>query len=130
MRRAGRLAWTPAMLALAISAVAAHAAATCNVKDYGAKGDGATKDTAAIQTAIDACVKKGGGTVVLAAGTYVSAPIVLGSRITLHLEKGATLLGSPDHADYPPKVEFKVPDAQPLISATNARNIAITGEGT
>jgi polygalacturonase len=118
------------MLAVAVSAGAAHAAAKCNVKDYGAKGDGATKDTAAIQAAIDACVKKGGGTVLLTSGTYVSAPIVLGSNITLHLDKGATLLGSPDHADYPPKIEFHVPDAQPLIGATNAENVAITGEGT
>ncbi len=128
MRETTRICF--AMLALAVSAGAAHAAATCNVRDYGAKGDGATKDTAAIQGAIDACVKQGGGTVELGAGTYVSAPIVLGSNITLNLEKGATLLGSPDHADYPPKVEFKLPDAQPLIGATNAENVAITGEGT
>jgi polygalacturonase len=118
------------MVALAVSACAAHAAATCNVRDYGAKGDGATKDTAAIQGAIDACVKRGGGTVEVTAGTYVSAPIVLGSNITLHLDKDATLLGSPDHADYPPKTEFHLPDAQPLIGATNAENVAITGEGT
>ncbi|HEX4032473.1 MAG TPA: glycoside hydrolase family 28 protein [Terracidiphilus sp.] len=115
-----------AMLALA----AAAGAATCNVRDYGAKGDGTTKDTVAIQNALDACEQKGGGTVELTAGTYLSAPIVLGSDITLHLDKSATLLGSPDHADYPAKVEFKEPDAQPLISATNAENVAITGEGT
>jgi len=121
---------TLTLLALLISACAAQAVTTCNVKDYGAKGDGTGKDTAAIQAAIDACEKKGGGTVLLTAGTYVSAPIVLGSNITLHLDKGATLLGSPDHADYRPKVEFKVPDAQPLIGATNAENVAITGEGT
>ncbi len=119
-----------AVLLLAAPACTAHAATTCNVRDYGAKGDGVTKDTLAIQNAIDACEKKNGGTVELTAGTYVSAPIVLGSNITLHLEKGATLLGSPDHSDYPAKVEFKVPDAQPLISATNAEDVAITGEGT
>ena len=109
---------------------ALHAASTCNVRDFGAKGDGATKDTAAIQKAIDTCEGKGGGTVVLPAGTYVSAPIVLKSNITFHLDKGATLLGSPDHADYPAKTEFHVPDAQPLVSATDAVNVAITGEGT
>ena len=120
----------PAILILAASASVLHAAAVCDVQTYGAKGDGATKDTAAIQSAIDACEKKGGGTVHLKAGTYVSAPIVLKSNITLQLDKGATLLGSPDHADYPPKEEFKLPDAQPLIGATGAENIAITGEGT
>jgi polygalacturonase len=119
-----------ALFLLAASAGALHATATCNPRHYGAKADGVTKDTAAIQSAIDACEKKGGGTVELTAGTYVSAPIVLKSNITLHLDKGATLLGSPDHADFPPKVEFKVPDAQPLIGATDAENIAITGEGT
>ncbi|MGB6743513.1 MAG: glycoside hydrolase family 28 protein [Terracidiphilus sp.] len=119
-----------ALFLLAASAGVLHAATTCNPRDYGAKADGATKDTAAIQSAIDACEKKGGGTVELTAGTYVSAPIVLGSNITLHLDKGATLLGSPDHADYPAKIEFKLPDAQPLIGATNAENVAITGEGT
>jgi polygalacturonase len=107
-----------------------HATRTCNPRDFGAKADGVTKDTAAIQKAIDTCAVKGGGTVVLSAGTYVSAPIVLKSKITLQLDKGATLLGSPDHSDYPAKTEFHLPALQSLVSATNAENIAITGEGT
>ncbi len=109
---------------------ALHAARTCNPRDLGAKGDGVTKDTTAIQGAIDACAAKGGGTVRLTAGTYLSAPIVLKSNITLQLDKGATLLGSPDHADYPDKIEFRLPAVQSLVSATNAENVAITGEGT
>jgi polygalacturonase len=119
----------PAFLLLVAGAGALHAE-TCDVRAFGAKGDGATKDTAAIQSAIDACATKGGGTVRLTTGTYVSAPIVLKSNITLQLDKGATLLGSPDHGDYPAKTEFHVPDLQPLLSATDAENIAITGEGT
>lgn len=107
-----------------------HAAGTCDPRAYGAKGDGVTKDTAAIQKAIDVCEQAGGGTVRLSAGTYLSAPIVLKSNITLELDKGATLLGSPDHADYPRKTELREPDLQPLVSATDAENIAITGEGT
>ena len=109
---------------------ALHAAQTCNVRDFAAKGGGISKDTAAIQSAIDACAAKGGGTVLLTAGTYLSAPIVLKSNITLQLDKGATLLGSPDHADYPAKTEFRMPGLQSLVSATNAENVAITGEGT
>ena len=66
----------------------------------------------------------------LTAGTYLSAPVVLKSNITFELEKGATLLGSPDHADYPEKTEFHEPDVQPLVSATDAENLTITGEGT
>lgn len=104
-------------------------AATCDVQHYGAKADGVAKDTAAIQAAIDACARQGGGTVHLAAGTYLSAPIVLKSNITLQLDKGATLLGSPDHADYPAKTEFRAPGMQSLVSATDAENVAITGGG-
>lgn len=115
---------------IAASAPTLHAARTCNPRDFGAKADGATKDTAAIQKAIDVCAAKGGGTVRLEAGTYLSAPIVLKSNITLQLDKGATLLGSPDHADYPAKVEFRLPALQSLVSATNAENVSITGEGT
>jgi polygalacturonase len=115
---------------IAAPATAVHAARTCNPRDFGAKADGTTKDTTAIQSAIDACATKGGGTVQLTAGTYLSAPIVLKSNITLQLDKGATLLGSPDHADYPAKIEFRLPALQPLVSATNAENVAITGEGT
>lgn len=104
--------------------------ATCKVRDFGAIGNGSTKDTAAIQRAIDTCAAKGGGEVILSAGTYLSAPIVLKSRIELELEKGATLLGSPDHSDYPAKTEFRAPGRQSLVSATNAEELAITGEGT
>lgn len=111
-------------------AATAHAATTCNVRTYGATGDGKTKDTAAIQKAIDTCSAKGGGKVLFTAGTYVSAPILIKSNVTLHLDKGATLLGSPDHADYPEKVEFHTPDRQPLVGSENATNIAIEGEGT
>ena len=102
---------------------------TCDPHTYGAKVDGTSKDTAAIQAAIDACEQRGGGTVRLSAGTWLSAPIVLKSNITLELDKGATLLGSSDHQDYPPKTEFRAPGLQSLVSATNATNVSITGEG-
>ena len=117
----------PALLVAA--PVSALAATTCNVRTYGARADGVTKDTHAIQAAIDACEAKGGGTVLLTAGTYLSAPIILKSNITLHLDKGATLLGSPDHADYPAITEFRAPGQQALVSATDATNLSITGDG-
>jgi polygalacturonase len=118
-----------AFIGVAISANALDSSHGCNPRAYGAKGDGVSKDTIAIQAAIDACERQGGGTVQLVAGTYLSAPIVLKSNITLQLDKGATLLGSPDHADYPPMTMFHLPDLQPLVSAVNAANVAITGEG-
>ena len=115
---------------IASSATALHGARTCNPRNFGAKADGTTKDTAAIQKAIDTCAAKGGGTVRLTAGTYLSAPVMLKSNITLQLDKGATLLGSPDHADYPEITEFRLPGVQSLVSSTNAENVSITGEGT
>jgi polygalacturonase len=121
------LAAAAAFTALSASSQASPAA--CDPRAFGAKGDGVAKDTAAIQAAIDACEKKGGGSVRLTAGTYLSAPIVLKSNITLQLDKGATLFGSPDHADYPPMTMFHLPDLQPLVSAVNAENVAILGEG-
>ncbi len=132
MRIPGRRSLTMAFSAafLVATAAALHAAPVCNVRNYGAKGDDATKDTAAIQAAIDACARQGGGTVTLPAGNYLSAPIVLKSNITLHLDKGATLLGSTDHADYPAITEFRAPGLQALVSATNANNVTIDGAGT
>jgi polygalacturonase len=124
------------VLGLALQAVfagslagAQDAPAICSPRAHGAKGDGIAKDTAAIQAAIDACEQHGGGTVRLTAGTYLSAPVVLKSNITLQLDKGATLLGSVDHADYPAKTEFREPGLQSLVSATNAEHVAIIGEG-
>jgi polygalacturonase len=120
-----------AALALAAGALTgAHAAAVCNARRFGAKGDGITLDTKAIQKAIDSCAGKGGGKVVLEGGTFVSAPIVLKSNINLDVEKGATLLGSGNHSDYPEKTEFRNPGRQSLISADHAQNISITGGGT
>ncbi len=108
---------------------AAVAERVCDVRQHGAKGDGVTKDTRAIQAAIDECAHSGGGTVRLSGGTFLSAPIVLGSHITLELAAGTVLLGSPDHADYPAKTEFRSPGLQSLVSATNAEDVAITGSG-
>ena len=69
--------------------------------DFGAKGDGKTIDTKAIQTAIDSCYSNGGGKVLLYGGTFVSGTIILKSNVCLHIEAGATLLGSEDLKDYP-----------------------------
>jgi polygalacturonase len=103
---------------------------TCDVRHYGATGDGVAKSTTAIQAAIDACAKAGGGTVTVEGGTFVSGPVVLRDHITLDIAAGATLLGSPDHADYLPKTEFRSPGLQSLVSATGATDVAITGHGT
>ena len=124
------LAVIAAAITIVMSVPALAAGKVCDVKAYGAKGDGTTKDTKAIQAAIDDCAKTRSGTVTLSGGTFVSGPIVLKSNITLDIAKGATLFGSPDHADYPAISEFKAPGTQSLLRAANAENIAITGAGT
>jgi polygalacturonase len=125
-----RIPGTIFLAALTLCAPLARAARVCDVTAYGAKGDGITKDTHAIQAAIDACAAKDGGTVRLPSGTFLTGPIVLKSHITLEVDAGATLLGSQDKADYPEVQELREPALQPLLSAANAEHIAIRGGGT
>jgi polygalacturonase len=121
------------LLALALApccGAAALAATICDAGAYGAKADGTTKDTLALQKAIDDCAGKGGGTVRLGRGTFLTGPLVLKSHITLQIDAGATLLGSQDRADYPRMTEMREDAIQPLINATNAQDISIRGGGT
>src|SRR3984885_11560610 len=69
-------------------------AAVIDVKAYGARGDGASIDTAAINKAIEAANAQGGGTVRFPAGTYASYSIHLKSNVVLYLEIGATILAA------------------------------------
>ena len=81
------------MLAGATVLPALAAPKVCDVRRYGAQGDGKTKDTAAVQKAIDACTAgKGGGIVQIPDGTFVIGPIQLKSNMTLQLAHAATLL--------------------------------------
>ncbi|HTC54101.1 MAG TPA: glycosyl hydrolase family 28 protein [Steroidobacteraceae bacterium] len=93
--------------------------------------------TRAIQAAIDALAAQGGGTVVLAQGSYVSGTLDLRSHIRLKVEQGAQLLGSLDLKDYPARIARRptVMDSnmgmnQSLIFAEGCDNIALCGAGT
>lgn len=77
-------------------------AKTYDVREYGAKGDGATLDTAAIQKAIDVAAADGGGTVEVGAGKYITGSIYLKSNIDFHVGAGAELFASADPKDYNP----------------------------
>ncbi len=105
-----------------------------NVLDFGAKGDGMTKDTAAFQAALDLCATNGGGTVTVPPGVYLIGSIVIGPNTTLRLEGRANLIGSRDIADYPQvRVRFEGEFQQghrALIYSSNADNVTITGGGS
>ena len=77
------------------------AARDIQVVDSGARGDGRTLDTAAIQKAIDDCSASGGGTVWFPAGRFLTGTLFLRGHVTLHLADGAVLLGSTRLEDYP-----------------------------
>ncbi|WP_082050797.1 glycoside hydrolase family 28 protein [Neotamlana sedimentorum] len=104
--------------------------AVFNVKTYGAVGDSIAMDTKAIQLAIDACNKAGGGKVWVPAGEYIIGTIKLKSNVTLSLDYGAYLLGSENIADYDTDlIEAREGNVHCLIYAENAQNVRIEGLG-
>lgn len=104
-----------------------------NVKKYGAKGNGKKLDSPAIQKAIDACTKAGGGTVLIPEGTYLSATIVLKDNVTLLLEKDALILGTTDYKAYDNPDPFTeglgIDVGWALLVAIDAKNVTLRGEG-
>jgi hypothetical protein len=107
-----------------------------NVRDYGAVGNGKTLDTPAMNKAIEACAAIGGGQVLLPPGKYLSGTVHLKSHVTLFLEAGAVLIGTPDldQYQYPVIPEF-MPEAKwgkwhrALILGEGLEDIAIAGQG-
>jgi hypothetical protein len=111
-------------------------ARTYNIRDFGAKGDGATLDTAALQAAIDACTKDGGGTVLVPAGKFVIGATELKSNVTLHIASAGTLLGSADGTQYhaidaiPLSGDSTLGDGNwALLYAVEGKNITVEGPG-
>lgn len=108
-----------------------------NVRDFGAKGDGTTLDTSAVQSAIDACTRDQGGTVLVPAGVFVIGTIEMKSNVTLHLAAQGKLLGSADGKQYhaadaiPLTGDSTLNDGNVgLIFAVKAENFTIEGPGT
>jgi len=108
--------------------------ASYNVRDFGAKGDGETKDTVAFQKALDTCAVNGGGQVDVPAGNYLIGSIQLGNQTILRLEQNSQLTGSPDLDDYPIidiRWEGRLEKGhRSLIYAYNVENIGVVGPGT
>jgi polygalacturonase len=114
-------------------AIPAFQKTTYNILRYGAVGDGITLNTKRINAAIDECHQKGGGVVEIPTGLWLTGPIVLKSNVNLHLEKNAVLQFTKDFDQYTlitgnwegmPQMRNQSP-----LSASNATNIAITGDG-
>lgn len=114
--------------------IAGSASKIYDVHAFGAKGDGATLDTVAIQKAFEACGTAGGGVVKFPPGTYLSQPLTIGTRTTVEMETGATLLATTNQSDF-----MKVPgdwlkttnssEFIPFISGKKLSDVTFTGGG-
>ena len=109
-----------------------------DVSTYGAHGDGVAKDTNTVQKTIDACSENGGGTVYFPPGTYLCGSLHLRSGVTLWMNAGAVIMGSPDNEDYDPceKLGFENDSDHEtsyfhhaLIWGEDLERIAIIGQG-
>jgi polygalacturonase len=126
------------MILLMAAAGSCHAKQTVfSANDYGAKGDGTTLNTAAIQKAINAAAEVKGirqGTVTLKPGTYLTGSLFLKSGVTLDVAEGVTLVGSEQLKDYPELptriagIEMTWPAA--LVNVRDQHDVQIIGKGT
>lgn len=143
-RHASVLVWLVAALSAGAApgagAAASGATATFDVREFGAAGDGKTLDTAAINAAVEACVKAGrsGGSVVrVPAGKYLTGTVRLRSDVTLELDAGAELIGTRDLSRYEhftpppdtPLVGGRVQWHRALVLGDGVENVVITGRG-
>lgn len=128
---------------LSLFVIGQSVAQTYNIVDFGAKTDSTILNTKAIQAAIDKCHSKGGGEVIVPAGTYYTGTVFLKSNVYLHLTAGAVLQGSYNPSDYP---EYNIAAAKKfgtithnglyvqymkaIVIADKAESMGIIGEGT
>lgn len=97
-----------------------------SILDFGAKPDGSSNNTLAIQQAIDECSKGGGGTVIFPAGVYMSGTIFLKSNVSVYLEKACVIKGIGSDDVYPLPENGR----KGFIRIDNVENVTIMGEGT
>ncbi len=132
----GRMRWLFILwvVCACVSSTLSGAQVLYDIRDFGAKADGQTVGTQAIQAAIDKCAAAGGGTAYLPPGRFLSGTIYMKTGVTLHLDSGCTLLGSTNLQDYPPTVPALCSYTdnytdKSLIYGEKVEQIAITGRG-
>ena len=107
-----------------------------NVQEYGALPDGKTLCSRPIQAAVDAAAAAGGGCVYVPPGRYLTGTIELKSFVTLYLEGGSVLLGSPSVDDYRGPTGLSGPpssgdaNTRHLLFARGAQCVTVCGTGT
>ena len=105
-----------------------------NITNHGAVGDGKTLNTKAIQTTIDECARKGGGTVIVPKGVFLSGAIFLKPGVNIDMQEGSVLRGSQNIEDYPKQPRRIEGHTEPwrmaLINADKCDHLHITGKGT
>lgn len=126
-----------ALLLLSAALLSIHAKGNdFNILDFGATNDTVKLSTSAINKAVEACFKAGGGRVIIPPGNFKSGSITLKDNVALFLERGAVLYASTDHRDFPRQKQpayrsQKDPGGwYALIYAEGASNIGICGFGT
>jgi hypothetical protein len=122
----------PVGAGIAQTSTAVNGCSLFRPQQFGAKNDGTTLDSPAINVAIDRASAQGGGIVYLSPGIYLCGTIVLKSRVTLYLEAGAVILGSKDISQYTPQPGPKPNEdanQRHLLFAKDAEDITLAGPG-
>ena len=106
-----------------------------NVRDYGIIGDGSVNNTKKIEALIEKIDAQGGGTIYFPAGKYLTGSVILKSNMTIYLDNGAYILASENECDYKRLEDQNLQDygrsgRTAIITAFNAENVAIKGDGT
>lgn len=124
------------LLAIAVLPAAAKQPYSLTTAELNIPADGRTLCTAKLQQAIDQISSKGGGRLSLTPGSYLSGGLMLRSGVELHIEEGATLLGSTNPYDYTLVNVGNVDDerndnaSMALLMGDGAEHVSITGQGT
>jgi len=134
-RRGFILSMLSAPLWSAAAKAATSGATRAAITDFGAVADDATINTRAIQSTIDHLAARGGGTVVVPAGVFVSGALFLKPGVHLHLDQGAVIKCSTDMKNFPvqrTRIEghFEESFNPALINASGCDGLTITGQGT